>query len=46
MLQSVIIQHSDLGRVAAGSPEDHPPLVVDPDRIETFEVAPQFLQTV
>src|SRR3984893_686838 len=34
MLLSVVIHDLDLGRVAVGPPEDHPPLVVDPDRIE------------
>jgi len=38
----VVIYDSDLGRVAVGPSEDHPPLVVDPDRIETFEVASRF----
>jgi hypothetical protein len=42
----VIIHISDLVGVAARPSEDHPPLVVDPDRIETFEVSAQFLQTI
>ena len=46
MLLSVVIHDLDLGRVAVGPPEDHPPLVVDPDRIEAFEISSQFLQTV
>jgi hypothetical protein len=36
----------DLGRVTGGPPEDHPPLVVDPDRIEALEISSQFLQMV
>src|SRR5438270_10096987 len=45
-LLSVIIHDSNLGCVAVGPSEDHPPLVVDPDRIEAFEVSSQFLQTI
>jgi len=42
----VVIHDFDLGRVAVGPLEDHPPLVVDPDRIEAFEISLQFLQTI
>ena len=42
----MVIHDPDLGCVAIGPPEDHSPLVVDPDRIETFQVASQFLQMV
>jgi len=42
----VVIHDPDLGCVAIGPPEDHSPLVVDPDRKEAFEVSSQFLQTV
>jgi len=42
----VVIYDSDLGRVAIGPPEDHPPLVVGPDRVEAFKTSSQFLQMV
>jgi hypothetical protein len=45
-LLSVVIHDPDLGRVAIGPPEDHPPLVVDPDRVEAFGISSQFLQVV
>ena len=46
MLLSVVIHDLDLGRVAVRPPEDHPPLVVDPDRMEAFKTSSQFLQMV
>jgi hypothetical protein len=37
----VMIHNPDIGCVAIGPPEHHSPLVVDPDRVETFKVPAQ-----
>jgi hypothetical protein len=46
VLLSVVIHDADLGRIAVGPSEDHPPLVVYSNRIETLQIAAQLLQTV